>query len=53
MTKLAVRLNNMKQNSLDYYRQLAETDPDIAVLIETIDRLQDELTVALTEAIRP
>lgn len=39
--------------SLDYYRQLAETNPDIAVLVAMIDRLTDELTSALTAAIKP
>jgi hypothetical protein len=39
--------------SLDYYRKLAETDPDVAVLVAMIDRLTDELTSALTAAIRP
>ena len=39
--------------TLDYYRHLAETNPDIAVLIDLIDRLQGELAVALTAAIKP
>lgn len=39
--------------SLDYYRQLAETNPDIAVLVAMIDRLTDELTSALAAAIKP
>ena len=43
---------NMNQ-SIDYYRQLAETNPDIAVLVAMIDRLTDELTSALIAAIRP
>lgn len=50
--KILIRRDAVEQ-SLDYYRQLAETDPDIAMLVEMIDRLQDELTVALTAAIRP
>jgi hypothetical protein len=39
--------------TLDYYRHLAETNPDIAVLIELIDRLQGELIIAITAAIKP
>jgi len=39
--------------TLDYYRHLAETNPDIAVLIDMIDRLQAQLVIALTAAIRP
>lgn len=39
--------------NLDYYRKLAETDPDIAVLMAVIDRLQDELTSAISAAIKP
>ena len=39
--------------TLDYYRHLAETNPDIAVLVDMIDRLQGELIIALTTAIRP
>ena len=41
------------EGTLDYYRQLAETNPDVAVLVAMIDRLTDELTSALTAAIRP
>jgi hypothetical protein len=39
--------------TFDYYRHLAETNPDIAVLVDMIDRLQAELVIALTAAIRP
>lgn len=39
--------------SLDYYRQLAETNPDIAVLVAMIDRLTDELTSTIAAAIKP
>lgn len=39
--------------TLDYYRHLAETNPDIAVLVEIIDRLQSELASDLVAAIRP
>jgi hypothetical protein len=42
----------MNQN-LDYYRKLAEDDPDIAALVALIDRLQDELTSAISAAIGP
>jgi hypothetical protein len=42
----------MNQN-LEHYRRLAETNPDIAVLVDMIDRLQAELVIALTAAIRP
>jgi hypothetical protein len=39
--------------TLDYYRHLAETNSDIAVLIDLIDRLQGELAIALTAVIKP
>jgi hypothetical protein len=39
--------------TLDYYRHLAETNPDVAVLVDIIDRLQAELATALVAAIRP
>jgi hypothetical protein len=39
--------------TLDYYRHLAETNPDIDLLVDMIDRLQAELVIALTAAIRP
>jgi hypothetical protein len=39
--------------TLDYYRQLAETDPDIRTLIEIIDSLADQLTIAVSAAIKP
>jgi hypothetical protein len=39
--------------TLDYYRHLAETNPDIAVLVDMIGRLQAELVIAVTAAIRP
>lgn len=39
--------------TLDYYRKLAETNPDIAVLVDLIDRLTDELAIALSAAIKP
>lgn len=42
-----------EEKTLDYYRNLAESDPDIAVLVALIDRLQDELTSAITAAIKP
>ena len=39
--------------TLDYYRSLAETNPDIAALIELIDNLSDQLTIAIAAAINP
>lgn len=39
--------------TLDYYRQLAETDPDIQTLVEIIDNLADQLTIAFSAAIKP
>lgn len=38
--------------SLDYYRKLAETNPDIAVLVEMIDRLNEELVAAIIASIK-
>lgn len=43
----------LMDQSLDYYRQLAETNPDIAVLVAMIDRLTDELTSTIAAAIKP
>lgn len=44
----------MKNNAtLDYYRSLAETNPNIAALIELIDNLSEQLTIAIAEAINP
>jgi len=39
--------------TLDYYRQLAETDPDIQTLVAIIDNLADQLTLAVSAAIKP
>ena len=39
--------------TLDYYRQLAETNPDIATLVAMIDNLADQLTIAVAESIKP
>ena len=39
--------------TLDYYRHLAETNPDIAALIELIDNLSEQLTIAVAAAITP
>jgi len=39
--------------TLEYYRKLAETDPDIAALVALIDNLADQLTIALAASIRP
>jgi len=42
-----------QEKNLDYYRDLAESNYDIAVLVAMIDRLQDELTSAISAAIKP
>lgn len=39
--------------SLDYYRRMGETNPDIAVLVAHIDRLTEELFSAIAAAIKP
>ena len=39
--------------TLDYYRQLAETNPDIQTLVALIDKLADQLTLAVSAAIKP
>ena len=39
--------------SLDYYRRMGETNPDIEVLVALIDRLTEELFSAIASAIRP
>ena len=44
---------NPTEGTIDYYRQLAETNPDVAVLIELIDNLSDQLTIAVAAAIKP
>ena len=41
------------EGTLPYYRKLAETDPDIAALIELIDNLSDQLLIAVAAAIKP
>lgn len=43
----------MEPTDFDYYRKLAETDSDFAFLVAMIDRLQDELTSAISAAIKP
>ena len=37
--------------TLDYYRKLAETNPDIETLVAMIDNLADQLTIAIAESI--
>lgn len=39
--------------SLDYYRRMGETNPDIAVLVAQIDRLTEELFSAIAASIKP
>lgn len=41
----------MKQ-TLDDYRLIAETNPDVAALLDLIDRMQRELTNALSELVK-
>jgi len=52
----AFTIMNQKQpdiGSLDYYRRMGETNPDIAVLVSHIDRLTEELISAIAAAIKP
>ena len=41
------------EGTLDYYRELAETNPDIATLVAMIDNLADQLTIAVAQSIQP
>jgi len=44
---------NPNEGTLDYYREKAKTDPDIAALVALIERLQQQLVNGLILMTKP